>query len=594
MPDFVFAWLCVPLAVYILLSGLDDFWVDLQWFRRKLGRRGSAGFRTGSALEGPIAVWVACWQESDVLERMLEHNRSAIADDDYCFFIGVYPNDKATVAAANRAAKADHRVLVAEVPHDGPTSKADCLNWIYQRMLVSEEETGRRYRLVVIHDAEDLIHPRSFAMIRRAAGTGYDMVQVPVLALPTPVWELTHGLYCDDFAESQTKDLATRVDLGGFLPGCGVGTGFRREALDALAAADSNRLFDPGSLTEDYDNGLRLFRNGSRQVFLDLCWDGRTPVATREYFPRTLMAAVRQRSRWITGNSLQAWERFGWGKGLSRRWVQAYFFWRDRKGLWGAPLGLAANLLVAAGVLVGLPVDNMRSWEEVKSFPLFEPLLWINSALLAERTAVRIWTVSRIYGWGFALLAPLRTAWGNCVNTAACALALRAWARWRFQRIPLRWVKTEHAYPNREALAPHRRRLGEILVANGYCPAGIVEHALAHAGEERLGEYLLEHGLISEEDWCEALGLQQALPVARLDRASLRADLTRCLPERLQREHSLVVLEAREGELHVAAAKPPTEALMEEVRRYTRLAVRFWLAPAGDILRARATLQSRS
>ncbi len=288
-------------------------------------------------------MWVACWRESAVIEQMLAHNLAAIADRDFDFFVGVYPNDPATVRAAKRAARTDARVHVAESPHEGPTSKGDCLNWIYQRMLLFEEESGRRYQIVVIHDAEDLIHPRSFERIRMAAGAGYEMIQVPVLALPTPLHELTHGLYCDDFAESQLKDLISRVEMGGFLPGCGVGTGFRREALDRLAMAEANRLFDPSSLTEDYDNGLRLYRAGARQIFLPVEWESGAAVATREYFPRGVVAAVRQRSRWITGNALQAWERFGWGAGLPRGVDSKVFPVERQKGSLGGSAGVAGE-----------------------------------------------------------------------------------------------------------------------------------------------------------------------------------------------------------------------------------------------------------
>lgn len=591
MPDLLFAWLAIPLAVYILISGLDDLWMDLWWARRRLGR-GHRG--EGERREGRIAVWVACWQEHAVLEQMLRHNLSAIRDQDFDFFVGVYPNDPETLSAAERASVESSRVHIAEVPHDGPTSKADCLNWIYQRMILVEEEYGQRYELVVIHDAEDLIHPWSLDSIRRAAGMGYGMVQVPVLALPTPAWELTHGLYCDDFAESQSKDLASRVEMGGFLPGCGVGTGFTREVLDQLAVSDSNRLFDPASLTEDYDNGLRVFRSGVRQIFLPLEWRDGFPIATREYFPRKLASAIRQRSRWITGNSLQAWEWFGWGRELPRPWVQLYFFWRDRKGLWGAPVGLAANLLLAlAGWQVVL---GYRPWIQgaLTAFPALEPLLWVNGFFLVERSLVRMSVAARIYGWAFALLSPIRTLWGNALNSAACVKALTAWFRWRWMGVPLRWVKTEHAYPSREALAEHRRKLGEILVGNGYCAAEIVEHALNFKGEELLGEYLVENGLISPRDLCEALCLQQGLPMAKLDGCAPGIDEARSLPEKLQREHELIVMHASGGELHVAGAAPPTPELLARIGRYTRLRVRYWLAPAEDIRRVRATLQSRS
>jgi hypothetical protein len=82
--------------------------------------------------------------------------------------------------------------------------------------------------------------------------------------------------------------------------------------------------------------------------------------------------------------------------------------------------------------------------------------------------------------------------------------------------------------------------------------------------------------------------------MAKLAGKRLRVDLARSLPARLQAQHSLVVVEAREGELHVAGATPPTAELMEELRRYTRLSIRFWLATKDEIGQARATLQSGS
>ena len=60
-------------------------------------------------------------------------------------------------------------------PHDGPTSKADCLNWIYQGMLVYEEAHGIRFDVVVTHDAEDVIHAESLRWINYYISR-YDMV----------------------------------------------------------------------------------------------------------------------------------------------------------------------------------------------------------------------------------------------------------------------------------------------------------------------------------------------------------------------------------------------------------------------------------
>ena len=70
-----------------------------------------------------------------------------------------------------------------------------------------------------------------------------------------------------------------------------MGTGYRRDALERLARASSNRLFEPEALTEDYENGLRLFRLGCSQAFVPISKSssgGRDFVATREFFPATL------------------------------------------------------------------------------------------------------------------------------------------------------------------------------------------------------------------------------------------------------------------------------------------------------------------
>jgi hypothetical protein len=257
-------------------------------------------------------------------------------------------------------------------------------------------------------------------------------------------------------------------------------------------------------------------------------------------------------------------------------------------------LGLLANALLCYGGWTRLLCDRWQFGDAIGSLPLLVPLLWFNAALLTERMAVRIFVVAEVYGLGFALLSPLRTQWGNCLNSAACARALHTWLRWRLSGVPLRWVKTEHAYPNREALAGHRRELGEILISNGCCAQETVELALEHIGESRLGEYLVMNGFISEQELCEAMSLHQGMPMARLKETRIRPNIARSIPESLQREHGLLPMDAREGELHIAAVEAPSEVLVEELRRYTRLSIRFWLATRSDIGRARATLQSPS
>jgi len=581
----------LPLSIYILVSGLDDLFMDAAWWLR-CWREGRARARaiphvvSEAPAEEQIALFLPLWREAGVIEKMVDHNIAAIRYSNYQIFIGAYPNDPQTVEAIRRLEAKYARVHLALTPHEGPTSKADCLNWVFQRMLLHEEQQGFRFEIIAMHDAEDLIHPEEFRIFNRQLLT-HDMVQMPVLPLPTPWWEFTHGLYCDDFAEGQGKDLVTRLELGGFMPGCGVGTAFRRDALEKLAEANANRIFEPGCLTEDYENGLRMYQIGCRQHFVPVEFERGVMVATREYFPRDADAAVRQRSRWITGNSLQTWERHGWGKSAA----EFYFFWRDRKGLWGNPLSLACNLVLLYGLLsLGFAAMSGGPWwigELLAADTATSILAWETFFLLLTRVASRIAIVSRFYGLPFGLLAPMRMLWGNWINTRATVKALWTYGNARLHGRPLKWVKTEHAYPSRSALVGYRRRLGEVLVQSDYISAAELEAALStQPPGVRIGRHLVDLGLIREEELLQALSLQQSLPYVRLNSVSVSHKAVRTLPAAVIREWKVLPFRVEKGKLLVASCEIPSEEMQRSVQQFTGLEVLFHLASPPDLERA--------
>ena len=327
--DRLVAELLAPLAAWVFVSGLDDLFLDLSYLvlraRDRLASRRAPARAQAVEKQGRIAILVPCWQEGEVIERMVEHNLAAIDYADYEIWLGVYPNDPKSIEKARRCEAEFELVHSVVCERDGPTTKADCLNQILQGLFARERESGLPYDVVVQHDAEDLIHPQSLRLIDELCRS-HDMVQLPVFALPTPLANLTHGVYCDEFAESHLKDLWVRSRLGGFVPSAGVGTAFRRDALDRLRIEHGDELFDPESLTEDYFVGLELHRLGCKQVFalreVRPSVRGRherSPIATRAYFPRTFGAALRQRTRWLMGNNLQAWQRFGWDVAPAQR-----------------------------------------------------------------------------------------------------------------------------------------------------------------------------------------------------------------------------------------------------------------------------------
>ncbi len=569
-------WLLTPLAVIFLLSGLDDLAVDFAWFyawvaeRLTVSRRDAR--RIPDAPPRPIAILVPLWKEHAVIARMLEHNLAAIRYPDFHIFAGIYANDSLTEEAVASISERFSNVHLAVCPHDGPTSKADCLNWIYQHVGLYEEQNGVVFEVIVTHDAEDLIHPEELRWIN-AYATHFGFIQIPVLALATPFWSFTHGVYCDEFAEYHTRDMVVRSTFGCFVPGSGVGTGYSRDALVNLARASDNRVFEPASLTEDYESGLRLYRLGCRQVFVPLTRlepAGRDFVATREFFPTKWKTALAQRTRWVMGIALQGWERFGWAGTRS----EIYWLWRDRKGLLGNPLGVLANAVFLYGVATAM-------WTRMT--PFATELTSVTLAFQVIRIAIRMGCVARVYGFVFALGVPLRLPYANILNAAATLQAVARYATARIRRLPLRWVKTEHSYPTRAALLSQKRPLGEILVGLGYVNTVTLQRALETLPVGvRLGECLLASGELSEANLYEALSLQQGLPIARVAPDQVPLRVARALPERVVREWRVLPFQIAEGSLLLASPDLPTPAMTAALRPFTSLEIRFHLLPLSE------------
>lgn len=580
-----------PLALALLLSGLDDLVIDATWAAAWIERRlrpapslWPPGLRQlDSAPRLRIAMMLPLWHEHAVIGTMLEHNLASIRYAEYHIFAGAYPNDDRTQDAVRGVADRFQNVHLALVPHDGPTSKADCLNWIYQHITLYEEQHGERFDVIMVHDAEDVIHPDELRWVNYYAGR-YDFIQTPVLALPTPLWELTHGIYCDEFAENHTRDMTVRPLLGGFVPSAGVGTAYRREALAKLAEERSNRVFEPAALTEDYENGLTLFRLGFSQAFVPpvRSRDAKTFVATREYFPQKWRAALRQRTRWVMGIALQSWERFGWGRNAA----ETYWLWRDRKGLIASPLGFAANVLFVYGLATGM-------W--ARATPLASHAVATTAAIAVIRLAVRMSCSSRIYGIAFALGVPVRAVCANVLNAAATVSAVIRYTAARVRRKPLAWMKTDHEFPARWALLSEKRKLGEILIGSGYVTAAALQAALAaQPAGVRIGEYVVMLGLIDEDALYEALSLQQGLPLARIDSREVPRGVARAIPEAAARRWRVLPFRVAEGSLFVAATEIPSAEMSAALRQFTSLELRFHLVTPARFEVLREALLGRA
>jgi adsorption protein B len=384
-----------------------------------------------------MAVFIPAWDEASVIAPMLRSTLDRFAAADYRLFVGVYRNDPATRAAVQSVAS--DKIILVDVDVDGPTTKADCLNHLYRALLRAESERGTQAKAIVLHDAEDVVHPRELAifdlLVERAG-----MVQLPVVPLPDPDSRWIAGHYADEFAEAHGKELVVREAVGAAVPMAGVGCAIERVALYRLACRHDGKPFAGKSLTEDYEMGLRLGAIGVRTLFVRMpAMPGdRGAVATRGHFPSTLGAAVRQKARWIGGIAFAGWDQLGWRGGIGERWMRM----RDRRGPLAALLlvaGYASALLwaqIGLAAALGAPIA-------VDLSPFLSWLIIVNGWLLAWRLVVRATFTARAYGWREALRSFPRTLVANLIMVLAVKRALLLHSGGG----PKRWDKTHHIFP---------------------------------------------------------------------------------------------------------------------------------------------------
>jgi adsorption protein B len=420
--------------------------VDLIYFARRMWRAVAVYSRYprafASQLERParpgfLAILVPAWDESAVISSMLRATLRRVEHANYRIFVGHYRNDPATAAAI--ASVAGQRIEMVSVEVDGPTTKADCLNHLYDALLFYERATGRTAKAVVLHDAEDVVHPLELGLFDRLIERA-GVIQVPVMPLVDRSSPWISGHYCDEFAEAHAKEMVVREAVGAAIPLAGVGCAIAREPLARLAAMHDGRPFVGGSMTEDYELGLRIGALGLKTMFVRIpaTPGDRAVVSSRGHFPSSLGVAVRQKARWLGGIALAGWDRMGWRGGLGERWMRM----RDRRG------PLAALLLIAAygaallwsqlwlAELLGAPVQARLN-------PALVALLQVNAWLLLWRIFMRASFTTAAYGLGQGLLWIPRMVVGNVIAVLAAGRAISLHLGGGAQR----WDKTTHIFP---------------------------------------------------------------------------------------------------------------------------------------------------
>lgn len=517
-------------ALFFVFFSLDDLIWDLAGILHKV-RRGEARRLPFETLDASVprllAVMIAAWREDNVLEQVVGHLHEAILypRSAWHLFIGVYPNDAATVAVVQKLADRYENVHMVVNIREGPTCKADNLNSILRSIRAFEAARGWKFAGVTVHDAEDVIHPSELLVTNHLLGEA-DALQFPVIPLQKMprlknfFADLTGGTYADEFAENHFRVMGARDALGAIVPSAGTGFALSRRVLETFGDAP---LFQEDSLTEDYKLSLTLAQMGFRVRFVlektprllenrRVRWDF---VATRSFFPDRFKTAVRQKTRWIYGITMQSLRLRDVLSKSALGAVGRYSIYRDLKAKFGNLVilpGYLVFLYFVASLFVPLP------WMYIRGTFAWRLCVFLTLMMLL-RQLMRAVAVANFYGLASMAVSclippvlPLRLVWGNLINFTA---SMRAWKLRLFgekrekgaKRRQVRWSKTDHRFLTEGVLDRYYRRLGDVLLEKQALEVSALSRAVEKSRREsrKLGETLLNEGAVAAETLAEAL-----------------------------------------------------------------------------------------
>ena len=120
-----------------------------------------------------------------------------------------------------------------------------------------------------------------------------------------------------------------------------------------------------------------------------------------------------------------------------------------------------------------------------------------------------------------------------------------------------------------------RRRLGELLVSHGLLTEEQLRHSLSEqermegGRRRRLGRVVVDEGFLTEGQLAYALADLMHLELVDLGELTLDLSVARTLPRRVAERHGMLVIGRDDHTIRVATADPTNVVALDDVRLYT-------------------------
>jgi len=132
------------------------------------------------------------------------------------------------------------------------------------------------------------------------------------------------------------------------------------------------------------------------------------------------------------------------------------------------------------------------------------------------------------------------------------------------------------------------KRLGELLIERGIINTRQLEKALAVQQEKGglVGEILVELGFVKEEDIAQALTAQYGFPYLPLSNYEINPEVVNIVPGRVARQYMLVPIDKIGNNLTLAMSNPLNIQAIEDVELLSGCSVQTFVSTSTDIKKA--------
>ncbi len=133
-----------------------------------------------------------------------------------------------------------------------------------------------------------------------------------------------------------------------------------------------------------------------------------------------------------------------------------------------------------------------------------------------------------------------------------------------------------------------KKRIGEVLLERGVINRQQLEKSLAHqqAHGGLLGQILIELGFATEEEIALALTAQYGFPYLPLENYELDEGVMQLIPEHVARQYCLIPVDRIGNALTVAMSDPSNIQAIEDLEMLTNCVVQAFVSTPSDIQKA--------